>query len=63
MLGATSLATFLAQFGFDAEDTMEVVEIYRVSKELCNKEARTNFLATTGFMSKLGRRLGELSTL
>ena len=42
---------------------MEVVEIYRVSKELCNKEARTNFLATTGFMSKLGRRLGELSTL
>lgn len=62
VLGTTSLATFLAQFDFGHEDTVEAGEFYRIFKNLCIEETRKNLMATTGVMGRIGRHLGKLSS-
>ncbi|KAF9695513.1 hypothetical protein EKO04_006335 [Ascochyta lentis] len=62
LLGATSLATFLAQFDFSTGDVVEAEQVYKTFKDLCKEEIRKNMLATTGKMGALGRRLGKLSS-
>lgn len=61
-LGTTSLATFLSRIGEGPEGAVALEEVYRVFKELGPEETRKDWLAATGVMGALGRRIGRLCT-
>lgn len=60
MLGTTSLATFLSRIGVGPDGAVALEEVYRVFKELGAEETRKEWLAATGVMGALGRRIGRL---